>query len=107
MAFEIEWLKSAQGDLDSEIGYVYRKFGYKAAEKAFRWIQDDVNKLSSFPFLGEHYDGATYNGFEIRKLVIHQVTVFYSPQTDRVIVLGVWNNYQDPGYIPYYLDCAE
>ena len=31
MAFEIEWLKEAQNELDAEIAFVLNEFGFKAA----------------------------------------------------------------------------
>ena len=39
--------------------------------------------------IGTVYSGLTYRGCEVRKLSIKQVTVFYSPQPDRVTVLAV------------------
>ena len=38
MALKIEWLEEAERDLDVEIDYVYREFGIKAAQKAYRRI---------------------------------------------------------------------
>lgn len=96
MAFEIEWLKGAQDELDAEIAYVLGEFGFYAARKAYQRIQEHVGRLASFPLIGTVYSGLTYRGCEVRKLSIKQVTVFYSPQPDRVTVLAVWNNYQDP-----------
>ena len=97
MALKIEWLEDAERDLDVEIDYVYREFGIIAAQKAYRRISDDVNLLATFPLIGSEYEEVTYQGHEIRKLPIHQVTVFYSPQSDKVIILAIWNNSQDPG----------
>lgn len=79
MAFEIEWLQSAQNELDAEIEYVLGKFGFSAAQKAYRRIIDDVDRLASFPHIGVQHEGATYKGCEVRKINIRQVTVFYSP----------------------------
>ena len=107
MAFEIEWLKGAEVELDAEIAYVLEEFGFYAARKSFRRIMTDVGRLSMFPLMGEEYRGVTYKGCEVRKLPIRQVTVFYSPQTDRVTILAVWNNYQDPARIPDRIADAE
>lgn len=103
MAFEIEWLKGAQDELDAEIAYVLGEFGLLAARKAYLRIQTNVNRLETFPLIGTVYLGTTYKGCEVRKQVIRQVTVFYSPQPDRVTILAVWNNYQNPARIPDYL----
>lgn len=99
MAFKIEWLKGAQDELDAEIAYVLKEFGFYAARKAYLRIMEHVSHLSTFPLIGTHYPGVTYKGFEVRKLPIRQITLFYSPQTDRVTILAVWNNYQDPSRV--------
>ena len=100
MAFEIEWLKGAQDELDGEIAYVLGEFGFYAARKSYQRIKGHVERLAAFPLIGSVYPGLTYNGCEVRKLPIKQVTVFYSPQPDRVTILAVWNNYQYPNRIP-------
>ena len=99
MAFEIEWLEGAQNELDAEIAFVLNEFGFKAAQK--------VNCLATFPLIGTIYPKLTYKDFEIRKFVIRQVIVFYSPQPDRVTILALWNNYQNPANIPYRLSDLE
>lgn len=107
MAFEIEWLQGAQNELDAEIEYVLGRSGFSAARKAYKRIMDDVERLASFRHIGEQHEGATYKGCEVRKIIIRQVTVFYSPQPDRVTILAVWNNYQDSNNIPYRLSELE
>lgn len=107
MAFEIEWLKGAQDELDAEIAYVLDEFGFYTARKAYMNIMDHVSRLSMFPLIGTHYPGVLYKGYEVRKLPIRQVTLFYSPQADRVTILAVWNNYQDPTNIPSRLTPSE
>ena len=99
MAFEIEWLESAERDLDAEIAYVLEEFGFEAARKAYLHLQKHVGQLAGFPLIGSVYEGVTYQGCEIRKLPIRQVTVFYSPQADKVTVIAVWNNYKNPDSI--------
>ena len=103
MVFKIEWLQGAQSELDAEIDYVLGRFGFSAARKTYNRIMDDVESLASFPHIGVQHEGATYKGCEVRKIIIRQVTVFYSPQSDKVTILAVWNNYQDPDNIPYRL----
>ena len=100
MVFEIEWLKGAQNELDAEIAYVCGEFGFSAARKAFLQIKTHVSRLETFPQIGAIYPNLTYKGCEVRKLVIRHVTVFYSPQTDRVTILAICNNYQNPARIP-------
>ena len=94
MAFEIEWLESAEREFDAEMSYVLKEFGFAAARNAY---------LRDFPLIGTVYPGVTYHGCEIRKLPIRQVTVFYSPQADKVTILAVWNNRKDPSSIDYRL----
>ena len=103
MAFEIEWLESAERELDDEIAYVLEEFGFEAARKAYLNLHKHVGRLADFPLIGSVYQGVTYQGCEIRRLPIRQVTVFYSPQKDKVTVLAVWNNYKDPDSIDYRL----
>ena len=107
MAFEIEWLQGAHNELDAEIEFVLGRFVFNAARKAYKRIMDDVERLASFRHIGEQHEGATYKGCEVRKIIIRQVTVFYSPQSDKVTILAVWNNYQDPDNIPYRLSELE
>ncbi len=99
MVFEIEWLRGAQDELDAELAYVLDEFGLLAVRKAYQRIKTNVNRLESFPLIGTIYPNLTYKDCEVRKLVIHQVTVFYSPQPDRVTILAVWNNSQNPARI--------
>lgn len=103
MAFRIEWLESAQNDLDAEIAYVLSKFGWNTARKAYLKIIENINKLAAFPLIGTIYEGVTYNGCEIYKLPLQQITLFYSVQGNVITILAVWNNYQDPTRIPYQL----
>jgi len=103
MAFEIEWLESAERELDAEIAYVLENFGFTAAHKAYLRLHKHVSQLADFPLIGTIYQGVTYKGCEIRKLPIRQITLFYSPQTDKVTILAVWNNYKDAGYIGFRL----
>ena len=103
MASEIEWLESAEQELDAEIAYVLDEFGFAAARKAYLHLQKHVSHLADFPLIGTVYPGVTYHGCEIRKLPIRQVTVFYSPQADKVTILAVWNNYKNPSSIDYRL----
>ena len=107
MAFEIEWLKGAQDELDAEIAYVMDGFGFYSARKAYIRIMDHVSRLSTFPLVGTRYPDVHYKGCEVRKLPIRQVTLFYSPQPDRVTILAVWNNYQDSTKIPLRLTDIE
>jgi plasmid stabilization system protein ParE len=100
MAFEIEWLKGAQDELNAEIAFVLGEFGLFAARKAYQRIKTNVNHLENFPLIGIVYPGTTYKGCEVRKLVIRHVTVFYSPQPDRVTIIAIWNNYQNSTRIP-------
>ena len=107
MVFEIEWLRGTQRELDAEIEYVLGRFGFRAARKTYRRIMDNVEQLASFPHIGAQHEGVAYKGCEVRKIIIRQVTVFYSPQPDKVTILAVWNNYQDPNNIPYRLSELE
>ena len=103
MAFEIEWLESAEREFDAEMSYVLKEFGFAAARNAYLRLQQHVGQLADFPLRGTVYPGVTYHGCEIRKLPIRQVTVFYSPQADKVTILAVWNNRKDPSSIDYRL----
>ena len=96
MAFEVEWLKGAKDELDAELTYVLNEFGFLSAQKTYRRITEYVNRLSIFPQMESVYPDLTFRGCEVRKLPIRQLTLFYSPQADRVTILAVWNNYQDP-----------
>ena len=47
MAFEIEWLKGAQDELDGEIAYVLDEFGFYAARKSYLRIKEHVDRLAA------------------------------------------------------------
>ena len=103
MAWEIEWLESAQEELDREIDYVIREFGYLAAQNAYNRIKNSIYHLACFPRIGLSYPGITFRGFEVRKLHLKHITVFYSPQVDRITILAIWNNAMDSERIPLHL----
>ena len=48
MASEIEWLESAEQELDAEIAYVLDEFGFAAARKAYLHLQKHVSHLAEF-----------------------------------------------------------
>ncbi len=96
MDSEIEWLESAQKELEAEIDYVVNEFGVRVAQKVYFKILKHINNLASFPFIGKKYEGVTYIGYEIRQLPIHQLTIFYSPHNGKITIIAIWNNYQNP-----------
>ena len=97
MAFEINWLESAQKELDAEIEFVYCEFGETSARNAYSNIMEFVDNLDMFPKLGIECKGYMYRGHEVRALHVKQVTIFYSfDEKSQVTILSVWNNYQDP-----------
>ena len=103
MDFKIEWLRSAQNDFDAEIAYVLTEYGFITARKIYMRLMKRVALLSSFPQIGTLCPDLHYFGFEVRKLPIRRLTIFYSPQTDKVTIIAVWNNYQDPERLSTHL----
>ena len=68
MASEIEWLESAEQELDAEIAYVLDEFGYAAARKAYLHLQKHVSHLADFPLIGMVYPGVTYHGCQEKSI---------------------------------------
>ena len=55
-----------------------------------------VSQLAIFPCIGVHRDDLDYYGYEIRMLHVKKVSVVYTIVEDRIMILYVWNNQQDP-----------
>ena len=107
MAFEIEWLESAQADFDKEIGYVLEEFGFQVAKDTYYSIHNHVENIANSPRIGTQYEKLTYFGYEIRRFPTRQVTIFYSPQPHKVTILAVWNNHRNPDRLYRHLLDAQ
>ena len=96
MAYKYKWLSLALEDLSQEIGYVYDEFGLAAARRAEVQIHDGVRQLCQFPKSGVRYDGLHYHENEVRVLHLRKVSIIYSFEDDVIILIAIWNNYQNP-----------
>ena len=82
--------------MNAEIEYVFNEFGPRAAEKAYRKVLDGVANLRHFPGMGRHYEGLSYHDNEVRALTLRQLSIIYCRYDNMLLVVAVWNNYQDP-----------
>ncbi len=103
MAFDIEWLESAQADFDKEIGYVLAEFGFQVAQDTYYAIYNHIEHIANYPKIGTKYEKLTYFGYEIRRFPTRQVTIYYSPQLHKVTILAIWNNRRNPDSLSRHL----
>ena len=96
MDSDIIWLSAASHELETELDYVFCRFGFLSARKAYEIIMKRICLLPSFPHLGTLYYGLLYLGNEVRQLHIRHVTIFYSPCGNMITILAVWNNSKNP-----------
>ena len=55
-----------------------------------------VSQLQIFPRIGVHREDLDYHGYEIRMLHVKVISVVYTIVDDRILILNIWNNQQDP-----------
>ena len=95
MALKDKWLNEAQNDLTSELEYVYDHFGPSTAERVYRNVIDGIDVLRQFPDSGVRFMGLKFHGAEVRTLSLGILSIIYCQYEDALIIIAIWNNYQD------------
>lgn len=89
---EIQWLKEAENELASIIGYVLDIHGRNVALQVYDNIISQIDLLLDFPELGTTETTHKYNGKILRVLHSKHVRVFYYIKGMKIIIVLLWNN---------------
>lgn len=92
---EIQWLKEAENELASIVGYVLDIHGQNVALQVYDNIISQIDLLSDFPELGTTETTHKYNGKILRVLHSKHVRIFYYIQETKIIIVLLWNNRMD------------
>ncbi|MBQ2573766.1 MAG: type II toxin-antitoxin system RelE/ParE family toxin [Bacteroidales bacterium] len=92
---EIQWLKEAENELASIIGYVLDIRGQNVALQVYDNIISQIDLLLDFPELGTTETTHKYNGKILRVLHSKHVRVFYYIKGTKIIIVLLWNNRMD------------
>lgn len=93
MALAISWTKRATKNLDIIIDYLEFEWGDKVTRRFIKNVYDFLELLSEFPEMGSMENNEKgIRGFTLMK----QVNIFYRIKNDKIIILGLFDNKQDP-----------
>lgn len=100
----IEWTEGAYQDYDELLAYLVGTFGINTAIDFQAQLDKSIAVLRDFPFAGvfEHYNSK--RNIEYRSLSCRQYKIVYTPMSDRVVIVSLWNNRQNPVGLRYRLD---
>jgi plasmid stabilization system protein ParE len=100
----IEWTEGAYQDYDELLAYLVGTFGINTAIDFQARLDKSIAVLRDFPFAGvfEHYNSK--RNIEYRSLSCRQYKIVYTPMSDRVVIVSLWNNRQNPVGLRYRLD---
>lgn len=92
MALKIHWTKRASVNYLKTIIYLEEEWGLQSAKKFAGKTNSVVDILQTFPELGKPLfrDIRTF-------VIVKQITLFYKVESNRLILLHFFNNYQHPG----------
>ena len=93
MALEIQWTKRAEGKLDDIIEYLNSEWGEIVIISFFKKLNVVLENLSLFPEIGTIEKPAK----KIRGLlIINRIKLFYRIKKDKIIILDLFDNKQNP-----------
>jgi plasmid stabilization system protein ParE len=97
MALTIFWTKRASKNFDLLIEYFSSEFGTRAAKNLVLKVYDFLELLLLFPEIGSVENEEN----EIRAFTIFkQLNIFYRVSKDKIIILGLFDNRQNPSKKP-------
>jgi plasmid stabilization system protein ParE len=97
MALKIFWTKRATKNFDLLIDYVSSEFGSREAKKLVRNVYEFFELLIEFPEIGSIQNTENeIRGFTLLK----QLNIFYRITNDKIIILGLFDNRQNPSKKP-------
>ena len=92
---EIKWLKEAENEFASIIGYVLDIYGQNVAFQVYDNIISQIDLLLDFPELGTTETTHKYNGKVLRILHSKHIRIFYYIQDAKIVIVLLWNNRMD------------
>lgn len=96
----ILWHKQARQDLKQALVYCRRKFGRDAAEQFADNIKQQVQLLSTQPYIGQKEDLLPVAETEIRRLVVHKyykLLYWIDAAEENIVITSLWHTRQNPG----------
>lgn len=91
---KIEWTTKAASDVARLRDFLHL-VDPDAPHRVFRPVQATVNRLRTFPRLGERVDG--FGSREVRRLIIGNYELRYELREDMIIILRVWHVRENRG----------
>lgn len=93
MALSVFWTKRASKNFDDIIEYLATHWGEKLAKRFAKDVYGFLELLQEFPEIGSiENEEKNIRGFTIVK----QVNIFYRIHNDSIIILGLFDNRQNP-----------
>ena len=93
MALEIVWTKTADKKFDKILDYLSKEWGENVTSSFVKKVYDFLDILSEFPEIGTiEHEEKEIRGF----VIIKQVSIFYSIQKNKIIILNFFDNRQSP-----------
>ncbi|WMJ74879.1 type II toxin-antitoxin system RelE/ParE family toxin [Cytophagaceae bacterium ABcell3] len=93
MALEVVWSEEAENQLDDIVEYLEENWTEKETEKLFKRLEDALKQVSEQ--LQRFKRSERKEGAREFQLSLH-TTLFYSYNTERLEVLLLWPNKNDP-----------
>lgn len=91
--FKISWSHKAENQFDKIITYLEKEFGNITTSEFVRKVFDVLSVISIFPEIGSIEN----RKYRIRGLIINKhVTLFYQVRKNRIIILNLFDNRQNP-----------
>lgn len=92
----VEWSEGAYADYDEILDYLIRDFGLQSASDFQARLDYNIGMLKEFPLVGylEYTNPKTLISY--RSLSCKQYKIVYAIQSDRLIIVSLWNNRRNP-----------
>ena len=93
MALTVYWTKRADKKLSSITDYLNREWGEVVVKNFVKILDEFLDILSEFPEIGSiENPHKNIRGF----VVVKQLTLFYRMKKDKIIILNLFDNRQNP-----------
>ena len=93
MAVNISWTKRADNNFDEIIEYLEINWGDQVTKKFITEVYDFLELIAEFPEIGSIENKENnIRGFTL----IKQINIFYRISSKKIIILGLFDNRQNP-----------
>ena len=100
----VEWTEGAYQDYDEILAYLISEFGVNTAADFQAKLDQNIAVLREFRFAGVSEFYNSKRNIDYRSLSCQQYKIVYAPLPDRVVIVSLWNNRQNPIGLHYRLD---